>query len=108
VRDNVELIVGWFDKTLPTFAESHKTESLALLHVDCDLYSSTKTIFALLAGHVVPGTVIVFDEYFNYPGWPLHEYKAFQEFVSLRKIKYEYIGLVPSHQQVAVRVLNIG
>jgi hypothetical protein len=25
--------------------------------------------------------VIVFDEYFNYPGWRAHEYKAFQEFI---------------------------
>ena len=26
--------------------------------------------------------MIVFDEYFNYPGWRGHEFKAFQEFVA--------------------------
>jgi predicted O-methyltransferase YrrM len=108
VVENVELVVGWFDDTLPGFAAAHADEALALLHVDCDLYSSTKTIFAALARHIVPGTVIIFDEYFNYPEWRLHEYKAFAELTRERGIDYEYIGLVPSHQQVAVRVTRVG
>lgn len=108
VRENVELIVGWFNQTLPGFIEKHQGEPLALLHVDCDLYSSTKTILSLLANCVVAGTIIVFDEYINYPSWRLHEYRAFQEFTTYKKVKYEYIGVVPSHQQVAVRILEVG
>jgi hypothetical protein len=108
VADNVELVVGWFDATLPGFLVSHPDEKLALLHVDCDLYSSTKTVFGCLADRMVPGTIIIFDEYFNYPEWRLHEYKAFQELCHEHAIAYDYIGLVPSHQQVAVRVTGIG
>jgi hypothetical protein len=48
--------------------------------------------------------VIVFDEYFNYPGWQLDEFRAWQEFVAKNAIKYEYIGYVSRHQKVAVRV----
>ena len=77
-------------------------EDVAFLHVDCDLYSSTKDIFENLGDRVKSGTVIVFDEYMNYPGWKYHEWKAFHEFISSSKLKYQYIGLVPSHQQVAV------
>jgi hypothetical protein len=29
------------------------------------------------------GSVIVFDEYFNYPGWKVHEFKAFQDDVRI-------------------------
>jgi predicted O-methyltransferase YrrM len=73
--------------------------------VDCDLYSSTQTVFAHLHPKIAPGTIIVFDEYFNYPTWERHEFRAFQEYVRFRQVRYEYIGLVPSSQQVAVRIL---
>jgi predicted O-methyltransferase YrrM len=108
VRENVELVVGWFDHTLPGFVAAHPGESLALLHVDCDLYSSTVTIFAHLADRLRPGTVIVFGEYYNYPEWRAHEHKAFQELVAARNIAYAYIGLVPAHQQVAALITAIG
>ncbi len=105
VRSNAELVVGWFDQTLPGFVKTHK-QKVALLHVDCDLYSSTVTILDNLATQVVPGTVIVFDEYINYPGWQLDEFQAWQEFVARHQIRYEYIGRVSRHQKVAVRVLK--
>jgi hypothetical protein len=46
----------------------------------------------------------VFDEYLNYPGWRDHEFRAFQEFVAETGRQYEYLSVVPSHQQVAVIV----
>jgi hypothetical protein len=107
VAKNVELVVGWFDRTLPGFLDQHPGP-VSLLHVDCDIYSSTQTVLTQLRDRIVPGTVIVFDEYFNYPGWELHEYKAFKEFVETAGIRYQYIGFVPSHQQVAVRVVAVG
>ena len=63
VQSNFTLHKGWFDSTLPALLE--KVESginVGYLHVDCDLYSSTKTIFACLANIIKSGTVIVFDE----------------------------------------------
>jgi hypothetical protein len=103
VLPNVELVVGWFDRTLPTFLDAHPGP-VSFLHVDCDLYSSTQTLFTQLRERIVPGTIILFDEYFNYPGWEMHEFKAFQEFVETTGMQYEYIGLHPNHQKVAVRV----
>lgn len=106
VHHNVELIVGWFENSLPRFLESN-VEKVSFLHVDCDLYSSTQTIFNHLAPRIVPGTIIVFDEYFNYPGWLFEEYLAFQNFVSARRVKYEYISLVPAFEHVAVKILSV-
>lgn len=106
VAPNVELIVGWFDRTLPKFLDDHPGPA-SLIHVDCDLYSSTQTIFTQMRERIVPGTIILFDEYFNYPGWELHEFKAFKEFVESWGVQYEYIGLHPNHQQVAVRVTGM-
>lgn len=105
VRSNCHLIVGWFDQTLPKFKETIKHSPIALLHVDCDLYSSTVTVLNNLRENIVPGTVIVFDEYINYPGWQMDEFRAWQEHCRMYGVRYEYIGRVSRHQKVAVRVL---
>lgn len=99
VPTNVTLIKGWFDETLPTFLRDRPQTPLSLLHVDCDLYSSTKTILANLQNRIVPGTLIVFDEYWNYPGWREHEFKAFEEMLAETGIRAKPFGFVPSHQQ---------
>ena len=105
VRSNCELVVGWFDQTLPGFKTNKiKNEPIALLHVDCDLYSSTVTILNNLKDNIVPGTVIVFDEYMNYPGWQRDEFRAWQEHCRMYGVRYEYIGRVSRHQKVAIRV----
>jgi Methyltransferase domain len=105
VPANVELHRGYFDTSLPAWLDKHPG-SVAFIHFDCDLYSSSKTVFNLMAPRIVPGTVILFDEYFNYPNWEQHEFKAFQEFVETLRIKYTYLGF--ARQQVAVRIESIG
>lgn len=103
VLDNVELHVGWFDQTLPEFLGKYP-DQVAFLHIDSDLYSSARLVLRQLAERIVPGTVIVFDEYFNYPDWREHEYKAFQEFVSEFDIQYEYLTYSARGYSVAVKI----
>jgi hypothetical protein len=105
VPANVKLHRGWFEASLPPWLGANAGPA-AFIHIDCDLYSSTKTIFTLLADRIVPGTVILFDEYFNFPNWERHEYKAFQEFVAERAVKYTYLAF--ARQQAAVRIDAIG
>lgn len=105
VEPNVELVVGYFDDTLPKFVQEHGDFDVAYLNIDCDLYSSTKTIFDSLKGHISRGTVIYFDEYFNYPGWQQHEYKAFMEFLEETGFSFEYLGYVYNKEKVAVRIV---
>ncbi len=106
VPSNVKLHVGWFDKTLPGFLAAHPGP-ISLLHIDCDLYGGTKIILDLAGDRLVPGSVVMFDEYFNYPSWRHHEYKAWQEFVSARNVKYTYIAMTAVDGCVAVRVDSI-
>ena len=103
VRDNVRLHVGLFDQTLPGFLRQ-RPDKVALAHIDCDIYESTVAALTLLEGRIEPGSVIVFDEYFNYPGWRRHEYKAFQEFIARTGLSYRYIGLSAEKGHVAVRI----
>ncbi|HQT63271.1 MAG TPA: class I SAM-dependent methyltransferase [Acidocella sp.] len=101
VLANCELHQGWFDDTLPEFLATHP-EPCALIHVDCDIYPSTVSIFKHLQDRIQSGTVIVFDEYFNYPGWRQHEYKAFQEFIKASGHTYSYLGFAAEKGHVAV------
>ena len=100
---NVEFHVGWFDDTVPVFATQH-SGPFALAHLDADLYSSTKTVFDHLGDWFVPGTVVVFDEYFGYYGWQHHEHKAFHEFLARTGLSFEAISL--GHMNLAVRLLD--
>lgn len=106
VRENVQLHKGWFDATLPALRETH-AGPLTFVHIDADLYSSTKAVFDILGDWIVPGTVLQFDEYFNYPGWRDGEHKAFEEFQSKRNAKVEFIGYVPGDEQVALKIVQI-
>jgi len=90
VNDNVRLIKGLFSETLPRFLKEHDSD-VAFLHIDCDLYSSTKTVFDLLHPRIKSGTIIAFDEIYNYPGFEKHELKALLEFAEQRGVVYEWL-----------------
>ena len=90
VNSNVEMVVGTFETTVPAFVE--RRETIAAVHVDCDLYSSTKTILSTLSSAISPGCVIIFDEYFNYPAFERHERKAFAEFLQERSLAIRWVA----------------
>lgn len=103
VPSNVQLHKGWFDQTIPVFLAQNK-EPVSFLHIDCDIYSSTKTVLELLGSRIQPGTTIVFDEYYNYHGWKLHEYKAFQEWIAATGRRYKYLAFSTKREHVAVQM----
>ena len=98
---NVELHVGWFAETLPGFGRA-SGDQIGFVHVDCDLYSSTKTAFDALGARLGPGTVLLFDEYWNYLEAPEHEMRALREFVSETGLGFEYLGYHRDNMQAAV------
>ena len=106
VRANVRLTKGFFEQTLPAFVAQNSAAKIALLHIDCDLYSATKTIFANVGEMLAPGSIIIFDELINYHGWEEGEFKAFMEFVEEHKVTFEYVAYNRTGSQVAVRILG--
>ena len=86
LQENTVLVKGWFDQSLPVWIKDHP-ENIKFINVDCDLYSSTKTVLTLLNSKIVPGTVIQFDELYcwgapdDYEYWEDHEYKALKEWL---------------------------
>lgn len=105
VLHNVILHPGWFRDTLSKFKkEVLKDFPIAFLHIDSDIYSSAKEVFQALGDNIREGTIIVFDEFYNYPGYENHEWKAFNEFLNDKKFAVEYIVYNVNHEQVALRI----
>lgn len=109
VPKNVELIKGWFADTIPAFFAKPEViqKDIAFLHVDCDLYSSTRDVLYGCAAALRPGTIVAFDEYFNYPGWKQHEHKALLEFAREKSMGFRYIAYVENGNQVAIEITSI-
>lgn len=98
-----EVVVGLFEDELPAFL-ARNTEQIAFMHVDCDLYSSTKTVLDLTGDRLAPDAVLLFDEFFNFPGWQQHEFLAWTEFVERTGRSFEYLAYTGNSEQVVVRL----
>lgn len=93
---------GLFQDTLTTFIQKHldilrDEETIRVIHLDADLYSSTAFTLSQLYPYLQKGDVILFDE-FNVA---LHEFKAYQEFVSNFYIRLKPIAAVNNFYQTA-------
>jgi O-methyltransferase len=92
---------GLFQQTLPLFLRTYSSGVRKIIHMDADLYTSTLFVLTSLSHILEEGDIIIFDE-FNVP---MHEFKAFSEWVNSYYIRYEVIGAVNNFYQVAVKIL---
>lgn len=93
VPANVSLHKGFFEDTLPGFVAENGTRYFSLLHIDCDIYSSTKTVFSLCRPMIQSGCVIVFDELLHYNEFLENEMLAFYEFVRETGATFEWVAI---------------
>lgn len=87
--DNYALVQGNILNTIPEFVANKTSEKIALLHIDVDVYEPTKVILENLWDKVVPGGVLILDDYGIVEG----ETKAVDEFfagqqITINKPKY--------------------
>jgi hypothetical protein len=107
VNENVTLIAGWFETTLPIFLASNP-EKIRILHLDSDTYESTLFVLQTTLNRLTEGTIIIFDEFLGYHGWENGEYRAWHDFLNETNfINFEFIGVAFS-QNVAQVALRIG
>ena len=68
---NAQIVVGLFADTLPAFDFS-AIGPIGLVHLDADLYSSTKIALEHVGPFLRPGCYMVFDEFHSYKGCEQH------------------------------------
>ena len=93
----VVLHAGWFKDTLPLFIIPEHEE--LLIHLDADLYSSTELVLRVLQDNIVPGTIIIFDEFCD----RLHELRAFDEYLQRTAQRFMLLGATSNLEQAAFR-----
>jgi hypothetical protein len=96
VEPNAKLVVGWFNDTLPSWL-SENLDPVRLLHIDCDIYSSAFYVLDALNSRILPGTVIVFDDFYawhdpgSYTNWHQGEYLALKHWMERYNREIEII-----------------
>ena len=93
VPENVTLIKGFFEQTLLKFVEDNKGRYFSMIHIDCDIYSSTKTIFTLCKEMIKPNCLIVFDELLHYNPFLNNEMLALYEFIKDSDFDFEWVAI---------------
>ena len=102
---NVTLVKGTFDETVPEFL-AQWTGTAAIVHVDCTLYSSTMASLPAVLPRCRQGTIVIFDEYYNYSDFTQHEWRAWRE---LRQ-RYRIVApcLAYDSRRVAFQISDMG
>lgn len=62
-KPRVVLVKGNIEETVPRFIEENPGLRLSLVHFDCDMYKPTKVGLEAFWPRVVPGGIVLFDEY---------------------------------------------
>lgn len=91
---------GLFQDTIYKFLKEYNPNKRRIIHMDADIYSATIFVLNVLAPYLKKDDIILFDE-FNVP---MHEFKAFSEWVETNYIKYEVLASVNNFYQVAMKI----
>ena len=79
------IVAGFYKDTLYNIEprDPRFPADIALAYIDCDLYSSTKTVLNFLSARFKHGMIVAFDDYFCYSRTAVSgERKAFVEYLS--------------------------
>src|ERR1041385_5623750 len=102
VPDNAIIVEGLFQQTLEPFLAEH-SDPVAFVHLDADLYSSTKYVLDHIADRLMIGSVVVFDEIEGLQACYEHEGRAFSEFLRsgpyrFQRLAYQHDGAAAAYQ----------
>mmetsp|Transcript_13741 Transcript_13741/g.20250 ORF Transcript_13741/g.20250 Transcript_13741/m.20250 type:complete len:439 (+) Transcript_13741:103-1419(+) len=107
MEGRVNFHTGLFRDTIPKFLETQREDAiLAYANIDCELYTSTLDILETMFDRIVPGTVLVFDEYLCHSTWRHDEFRAFRECCKRFGWHYEYLAFSLATKQVVIRITS--
>ena len=101
VLKNVKIIKGKVQDTLENFLKDEINKKIIFTHMDMDTYGATKYALSKIKPLLTKGSIILFDNFYGFPNWQQHEYKAFTE--ELKEKEYKYIAFCES--PVAIEIL---
>lgn len=101
-------VAGYFQDTLGPYLEAsgmarRDGNTRLVIHLDADLYSSTLFVLTRLAPVLRAGDLLLFDEF----GVPMHEFRAWTDFVAAYRVRATLLGQANDWLQVAFRLDDV-
>ena len=87
--ENYRFVAGDITITLPQFLEEHPHKRAAMIHIDVDVYEPSRVILDKMYKRLVPGGLIVLDDYGTVAG----ETKAVDAFIKEHGLQVEKLPL---------------
>jgi hypothetical protein len=98
---NVVPVKGWVQDTLDPFLQAHNP-LVAFAHMDLDTYQSTLYVLKKIKPFLRKGSILLFDEMYNFPGWSVGEYKALTEVFN--KNEYRIVAFAKDGWSAAIEI----
>lgn len=106
--ENTEFVVGNIEDTLDQFLRLNN-KKISFVHFDMDLYNPTFFALKQMHNYFVNGSILVFDDFYNLPGWENYSFKALLDYINLHNIEFEplsTVGWIDGWASAAIRVIN--
>jgi len=90
-KEQFEVIKGWYSESVKQLNDA----KFSMLHIDCDLYSSTMDALEplFMGKNISPGAILFFDDWnCNFASKEFGERKAWDELVEKYKVKFSDEG----------------
>jgi len=97
----LRFIKGLFQDTLPSFLQTFHSDRQMVVHIDCDLYGGTMFCLASLHPFMRPGTIVMFDEFYDV----FHEFAGFHEYCKVFARRWRAVAYRDAYIQAAVELL---
>ncbi len=82
---NIDLVAGDICKTVPDYVAKHPELKIALLNLDTDIYEPAVTVLEHLYPRIVPGGILIIDDYGTFPG----ETEAVDKYFAGRSVRIQ-------------------
>lgn len=94
----VQLVVGLFQQSLYPFLSSYRRQGRLIIHIDCDLYTSTLYCLAAMDRLLEPGDILIFDDFYSLD----HEFDAYLDYSRSFYRRFTPLASSPHCTQVAM------
>jgi O-methyltransferase len=94
-------IKGLFQDKLELFLKNYNPINKLVIHLDCDLYSSTLYVLTQLHNNLKKGTILIFDEF----NTVICEFRALEDYCSAFMKYYKIIGSTKYFNRLAIEIL---
>lgn len=98
----ISFIEGFYDQSLQNVNALQKTDNskAAIIHIDCDLYSSAQSCLKFMSNRMTDGSLLLFDDWLLYRGRPdrgvqkaFNEWQGSTGYIFNEYFKYSWAGI---------------